>query len=318
MRRARHRVEQIIRKLNNADTCRSIRAQKELWPRRPITSARAQTALPVVNMVRHDFSLYRKDIPKLHLALTAMTDAPWTKMSTATHTDPPTQIDHSLLQPLLWRLQDPPPLLTEAAPAPIVVLIDCSEALQLSIQKELRSTLSPSESQRFDTYRRLDDQIRFLVGRAGVRILLAAWHGYPAAAVVIQKGTHGKPFCPDGPEFNVSHSGDLILLAFHPIHPIGVDVEQLRPGVDWKPIARQVLTEQQQTTINQLPAAAQPKEFLHQWCAIEAELKAIGCGLAGLDNKKSLNLQAPNRNAWLWRILLPHGYCGAVAMASDR
>lgn len=167
-----------------------------------------------------------------------------------------------------------------------------------------------AEHERHQSYRRPGDRERFLRSRAGLRLLLSAWHGCPAAAMVIEIGAHGKPFCPDGPQFNVSHSGDLILLALHSHCRVGVDVEQVRPGLDWQPIAQRVLTEPQRQGLNELPPPAQQEGFLAQWCALEAELKAAGSGFAGRENQQKATLRR-------WRLQLPPGYLGAVVITLD-
>jgi len=169
-----------------------------------------------------------------------------------------------MLRPLPWQLQDPPPLALPPSSEPLVLLLDCRDPLSPVMGDGVLAILSPAERERFHAYRRPDDRDRFLRGRVGLRLLLAAWYGCPAAVVVIRIGAHGKPFCPGGPQFNVSHSGDLILLALHACQRVGVDVEQLRPGLEWQPIAQRVLSEPQLQALNKLPAPARPEGYLAQ------------------------------------------------------
>jgi 4'-phosphopantetheinyl transferase len=214
------------------------------------------------------------------------------------------------LQPWPWRLQDPPHLTLPPASEPLLLLLDCREHLPPAMRDDLLTTFSAAEHERHQAYRRPNDRERFLRGRAGLRLLLAVWLGCPAAAVSIETGAHGKPFCPKGPQFNVSHSGDLVLLALHAHCPVGVDVEQLRPGLDWQLIAQRMLTAPQRQALNQLPAPAQLEGFLAQWCALEAELKATGTGLAGREHQQKATLRR-------WRLQLPAGYLGAVVLTLD-
>ena len=239
-----------------------------------------------------------------------MTDAWWAGRAGAPPGAPLSAAAEPRLQPLPWRLQDPPPLALPPASEPLLLLLDCRDTLPPAMRDDLLMTFSAAEHQRHQAYRRPDDRERFLRGRAGLRSLLAAWLGCPAAAVRIEIGAHGKPFCPNGPPFNVSHSGDLILLALHPHQQVGVDVEQLRPGLDWQPIAQRVLTAPQRQALNQLPAPARLEGFLAQWCTLEAELKATGTGLAGREHQQSAALRR-------WRLQLPAGYLGAVALMPD-
>ena len=123
-------------------------------------------------------------------------------------------------------------------------------------------------------------------------------------------GAHGKPCCNGGPEFNLSHSGDLILLALHPSRPVGVDVEQARPDLDWRPIARRVLPAAETEALERLAAggvsSAAADGFLRAWCRLEAGLKARGLGLAGLGDSP--------QGLMVWEVAVPAGYRAAVAL----
>lgn len=219
-----------------------------------------------------------------------------------------------MLRPLPWRLQDPPPLALPPSSEPQVLLLDCRDPLPAVSGEGVLAILSPAERERLHAYRRPNDRDRFLRGRVGLRLLLAAWHGCPAAAVVIESGAHGKPFSAAGPPFNVSHSGDLILLALHACQRVGVDVEQLRPGLEWQPIARRVLSEPRLQALNQLPAPARLEGFLAHWCALEAELKAAGTGFSCLERQRRTASRRCRQPLRRWRLQLPVGYLGAVAL----
>lgn len=218
------------------------------------------------------------------------------------------------LKPRLWRLEQAPPgpgipwpgeqqpLWESADPAhPALLLIDRRSPPAPTLQAELAASLSPAERRRLDGLRRSDDRERFLLGRAALRRLLGTWLERAPAAVPIECGPHGKPRCPGGPEFNVSHSGDLILLALHPCRPVGVDVERERPGLDWRPIARRVLAPVECEALT-------AEGFLAAWCRLEAQLKAGGRGLAGLGDPRPPGLG-------VWDVAVPPGYRAAVALA---
>lgn len=186
------------------------------------------------------------------------------------------------LHPLPWQPGEAAPAPPADAPAtPLLLLLDRRAPLDMAWHRRLQACLTTDERRRHDAFRLPADRQRFLLGRAGLRLLLGAWLQRAPEAVPLQNGPHGKPHCPIGPAFNLSHSGDLILLAVHP-HPVGVDVEQLRPRRDWRGIARRVLTEQDLRILEALPQPQQPEAFLAAWCRLEARLKARGTGLAGL------------------------------------
>jgi 4'-phosphopantetheinyl transferase len=193
-----------------------------------------------------------------------------------------------------------------------VVALDRREILPEALRQALAASLAPAERQRLEALRQLADRERFLRGRAALRLLLGAWLALPPAAVPIEVGPHGKPHCPGGPQFNLSHSGDLILLALHPSRPVGVDVELPRPDLDWRPIARRVLPAAEAEALERLAAgdggSAAADRFLGAWCRLEAGLKARGLGLAGLGD--------PPQGLTVWDVAVPAGYRAAVALTA--
>lgn len=223
------------------------------------------------------------------------------------------------LQPLPWRLQDPPPWSPSSAPSaePLLWRVDCRDPLSPAVREALLATLTTAEQQRCNAYRLPDDRERCLRARAGPRQLLGAWRGCSASAVVLENGTYGKPFCPGGPQFNLSHSGDLIVLALHPRYRVGVDVEQIRSGLNWQPIAERVLSKSQQDLLKRLPAASQSIAFLAAWCALEAELKAMGSGFSGLKQSRSASSDPGQDPGLRWELKLPQGYTGVTVVLPE-
>ena len=221
-----------------------------------------------------------------------------------------------MLIPVPWRLlelpPDPPPLQEL-----LLLSLDARDPLPDPVRGALAASLAPAEVQRWEALRLPEDRERFLRGRGALRRLLGAWRDEPPEAVPIGVGAHGKPCCAGGPEFNLSHSGDLILLAVHQHRPVGVDVEQLRPGLAWRPIARRVLPPVEWQALEALATAAEQEAaeqeaaeaFLLAWCRLEARLKAQGLGLAGLGQPATAAVE-------LWDVAVPPGYRAALALAS--
>lgn len=183
---------------------------------------------------------------------------------------------------------------------------------------QLEGLLTPEERVQRDRFRQSADRERFLLARAGLRRALGAWLGLDPAAVVLALGAHGKPGLaapgPASPRFNVSHSGDLILLAFHPRWPVGVDVELLRPDLLWEPLARRLLPASQQAALALLPPQGQVAGFLAAWCRLEAQLKAQGVGLAGLERFRGEEGDGAGPPTPVWEVAVPPGYRAAVAL----
>jgi 4'-phosphopantetheinyl transferase len=232
------------------------------------------------------------------------------------------------LTPRPWApQQDPGPwlagALAQAGPAPLLLLLTRPGPVErpqpqpeAALSTQLLGWLTQAERQRLAALRHPADQQRFLLGRAGLRRLLAALAGGDPAAVPIACGPQGKPICPGGPHFNVSHSGDLILLALHPQRPVGVDLERLRPDLPWRPLAARMLPAEELLALERqaasLPADRQSEAFLAAWCRLEARLKAHGCGLA----RRGALPVGGGAGERLWSVDLPGGYVGAAAVAN--
>jgi 4'-phosphopantetheinyl transferase len=139
---------------------------------------------------------------------------------------------------------------------------------------------------------------------------------------------HGKPTVagPDGArplEVNASHAGEvgLVAVAWAPL-VLGVDVERLRPGVDWPGVLRQLDTE---------PPPASEQDAFGRWTRIEAVTKAAGLGLAARPSMRPAGQpdQPAGVDGWqpatvpgsapTWQVRAlpaPDGY--AAALAVDR
>jgi len=222
-------------------------------------------------------------------------------------------------------LAAPPWPPADADGPPLVVQIDRRDSRVRSLLAPLGELLDAAERQRLGRLRGEGDAERFLLGRGALRLILGSWLGRDPAGLVLEAGPNGKPellappAAPAGrtlagagdppPRFNVSHSGELVLLAFHPRRPVGVDVEQRRPVPEWPAIARRCLPPAEREAIATLPVQRREQAFLAAWCRLEARLKARGGGLAG-------PAPAPeDPPPQVWPLLLPEGYEGAAALA---
>jgi 4'-phosphopantetheinyl transferase len=142
-----------------------------------------------------------------------------------------------------------------------------------------------------------------------------------AERVVFSYSATGKPSV-EGLEFNVSHSGAVILIATHR-HCIGVDVESLDQTIDMD-VGRLCFTERERALLS--TSVSPTREFFRLWTRKEAWVKAVGSGLSfpllDVDVADALTPRvAPSSIvdcALPWRIIdLPLGgdYAGACAIA---
>ncbi len=86
-------------------------------------------------------------------------------------------------------------------------------------------------------------------------------------------------------EFNLSHSGDLILLGISGGAPVGVDVEQWSPDVEFSDLAVNYFSTLERERLIALDRGLWPEAFFNCWSRKEAYLKATGEGVTnGLDH----------------------------------
>lgn len=111
--------------------------------------------------------------------------------------------------------------------------------------------------------------------------LLMAYAGI-AAPPAIARDAHGKPYVLDAghPDFNLSHGGERIALAFARGHAVGIDVEALRRRHSSIELARRFFHASEARALAALAEAEREDAFVHLWTCKEAVLKALGRGLA--------------------------------------
>jgi 4'-phosphopantetheinyl transferase len=204
--------------------------------------------------------------------------------------------------------------------------------LPLVTVEQLATALDDEERARAGRFHAERDRRRYIVAHAFMRDVLARYAGASTAALRFGTGRHGKPYLkspalPNPLEFNLSHSGDLALLAVAWARPVGVDVEAARTGFDFLEVAEMVFSPAERRTLVEATGPARADAFYACWSRKEAYIKATGIGVAeGLDHfEVSL---APGAPAALladlrdpaalqrWRLsgLEPGpGYAGAVA-----
>lgn len=157
-------------------------------------------------------------------------------------------------------------------------------------------------------YRRREDRARCLVAGLMLRRVLG-----PTQASDVIRTPWGKPYLPHGPHFNLSHSGDKVVLLVDE-SPSGVDVEQVLP---YSPaVARRVFTPREQAWLR---ATATDAAFYRLWTGKESIMKALGMGLRLppedfeiLPDGSGPNLVLGHRWYLKWRELEGHVLCCAT------
>jgi 4'-phosphopantetheinyl transferase len=163
----------------------------------------------------------------------------------------------------------------------------------------LLDLIDEAERARWSRFMREEDKARYLVSHAMLRLLLAAHSGIPPHELRFSTvcrycgASHGKPELAGSGhrlQFSLSHSGQQAVVAVCRGVPLGVDVEEMKPGRDRVSLIPSVLSEAERRAVEALPRDRQNLAFLRYWTRKEAVLKATGHGLA--IPLKSLTLSA--------------------------
>jgi 4'-phosphopantetheinyl transferase len=132
---------------------------------------------------------------------------------------------------------------------------------------------------------------RYRAAHAAMRGLMASQWGISPDDWRWAPGPHGKPHtvvagqgaqtdAAAAGHFNLSHSEDWALLAWHPQLRLGVDIEWRQPLPDVNSLAAQQFTLNEQAWMRAaLPGPERETRFYRLWAAKEAALKALGSGL---------------------------------------
>jgi 4'-phosphopantetheinyl transferase len=150
------------------------------------------------------------------------------------------------------------------------------------------------ERDRFASYSNAVVARRFAVGRGLLREIVGCALGMAPDAVPLREGLHGKPSLAGALVsrplwFSVAHCDDLFVAALSRTSDVGVDVERARAIEQWERVADRVLAPAERAQLQQAVERGEEsgRAFLRYWCRVEAELKAIGCGIVGLEDHRA-------------------------------
>jgi 4'-phosphopantetheinyl transferase len=109
------------------------------------------------------------------------------------------------------------------------------------------------------------------------------------AALAFTTGIGGKPavggaHAQTSLAFNLSHSGDWLVIAVARDMQLGIDIERIRPAFRTGDISRRYFSHDENAALSALPEAQRVRAFFDGWTRKEAYVKARGAGLQlGLD-----------------------------------
>jgi 4'-phosphopantetheinyl transferase len=193
--------------------------------------------------------------------------------------------------------------------------------------------LDDEESDRARRFVHRSDRCHYVLAHVSLRLFLARCLGVDPAAVVYERGLHGKPGLGAGLarlQFNQSHSRGLGLLAVACERSLGVDVEQIRDVPEAPGIAETHFSVAERRELRALPPIEQRAAFFRCWTRKEALVKADGKGLGHALDSFDVDLAPGSTSAlkryagrpgdesgWVVRDLpSPRGYAAAGAIAA--
>lgn len=116
---------------------------------------------------------------------------------------------------------------------------------------------------------------------------IVRWQSSFAAAEYLQEGRF---------HFNISHSGDFVVLAFDTEAEIGVDIEDQKRSSNPLSLAKRFFSEKELQYLEKMEQNRLQSEFIRIWCRKEAYGKMMGVGLG--EKVLQRNLLEYERNAY--------------------
>lgn len=150
------------------------------------------------------------------------------------------------------------------------------------VLEQFRRTLGANELERASRFHFEKHRRHFIVGRGFLRDVISRYLEVHPDGLRFSYGIYGKPALASEHtlRFNMSHSGDVALLAVAEDAEVGVDVEHIRENFATEDIARRFFSRVEVDDFNSLPKEEQVAAFFRCWTRKEAYIKAIGKGLS--------------------------------------
>lgn len=194
------------------------------------------------------------------------------------------------------------------------------------------SYLSEEEIQRSKRFKFHNDRVINIMARSSLRIVSGRYMPRDSNSIDFCYGTYGKPQFnfPTDLNFNISHSGKLIVLAFVNNSEIGVDIEKVKYDFDVLNLADNFFSSTEIKMLRDVSQENIHKAFYRCWTRKESFIKAKGSGLSFPLASFSVSLDQNDaqllRTEWnplekeSWRLFSFEptiGYVGALSVHSD-
>lgn len=155
-----------------------------------------------------------------------------------------------------------------------------------STLQQFSAILAEDERLRADRFRFPQHRNHFIAARGALRTLLGRYSEIQPEELRFDYNQYGKPALDKALnasllQFNLSHSGELALLAFARRRELGIDVEYTHRRIDQiDQIARRYFSDAENAVLSALPEYLHQQAFFNCWTRKEAYIKARGKGLS--------------------------------------
>lgn len=160
--------------------------------------------------------------------------------------------------------------------------VKLGERLSDAEMRRLTRSLPEGEEDRIFRYRLWADRLRTLLAAKLLRTALSRHLHLSHEEILIHRDSSGRPHLDSSlqwrGDFNLSHSGEWIVLALTDQGRVGVDVEKLNP-IDFS-VAKKCFTEKECRNLFNRCGEDQLSFFYQLWTLKEAFVKMIGTGLS--------------------------------------
>jgi 4'-phosphopantetheinyl transferase len=146
------------------------------------------------------------------------------------------------------------------------------------------SMLTESERERAARYTLDAARHEFVAGRSMLRRVLGAYLDVSPKEIAIEFNANGKPIVCGAPlHFNVTHSAGRGVIAISD-DCVGVDLQKWNSKSDFAGLVKRYFSTAEIAQFERMPEDLKPAAFFQGWTVKEAVLKAIGIGMAGVQD----------------------------------
>jgi 4'-phosphopantetheinyl transferase len=197
---------------------------------------------------------------------------------------------------------------------------------------DLVHILSLNEKTRYHRLLSPERRASYLAGRASLRLILAKYLQLLPEAIRFGYNETGKPYlvnpkCVLDVRFNLSHSGQWMVLGVCMDADLGVDIEEVRPvQKNWA--LEKLFTVEECEKFAGMPKNEKDAAFVAAWTEKEAAAKAKGVGLGGdpaIQTNRAISIRkqpedgftvSRQYSSWFIQFEPAPGYLGCAALQS--